>query len=210
MFWDNNNLLNAYRNEKFGENSLLYTYEYLLLTEDKDISDLLLSAINRSQISDGLYHQHPTNYEQMAHDQLTAIVCYFYKTKDPRLKIVWGEILRQKFHYDIITPDKPEKLLHPRDVIFYGCLVGNVWTRLLSPLLVIMMVVTLLGKKEDTSGKLLWWTRVMSLEGKIKKWLFLKIAPILMRQSYEEVFAFYFKDEDHPINLAIKREAPRR
>jgi hypothetical protein len=201
MWWDDNSLLNAYRDEKFGENSLLYTLEYYLLTQDKIISELLLSAINRSEISPGLYHQHPTNFEQMAHDQLTAIVCFFYKTRDPRLETIWEEILKQRFHYDIITPDKPEKLLHPRDVIYYGCLVGNRWAKLLSPVLIAMLVITLLGKKEDTSGKLLWWVRVSCLQGKIKKWLFFKIAPLLMRQSFKEVFAYYFKDADHPINL---------
>lgn len=204
MFWDDNGLLNAYKDEKYGENSLLYTLEYLLITNDPSINELLLSAIDRSQISDGLYRQHPTNTDQMAHDQLTAIVCYFYKIKDSRLEIIWKEILKQNYHYDIITPNKPEKLLHPRDVIYYGCLVGNKWAQLLSPLLVVMMVFTLLGKKEDTSGKLLWWTRVMSLRGKIKKWLFLKIAPLLMRQSFKEVFAFYFKDTAHPINRVYK------
>lgn len=205
MFWDDNGLLNAYKDEKFGENSLLYTLEYLLITGDQAVDQLLCSAINRCQISDGLYYQHPTNFEQMAHDQLTAIVCYFYLKRYSRLNLVWDQILKQNYHYDIITPDKPEKLLHPRDVIFYGCLVGNKWAQLLSPLLVVMMIVTLLGKKEDTSGKLLWWTRVMSLRGKIKKWIFLKVAPLLMRQSYEEVFAFYFKDPEHPINLALKK-----
>jgi hypothetical protein len=204
MFWDDNGLLNAYSEEKYGENSLLYTLEYLLLTNDQATNGLLFSAINRSQISDGLYHQHPTNFDQMAHDQLTAIMCYFYMIKDSRLETVWKEILKQNYHYDIIIPDKPEKLLHPRDVIFYGCLAGNIWARLLSPLLVAMMVITLLGKKENTSGKLLWWVRVMSLRGKIKKWLFLKVAPMLMRQSYKEVFAFYFKDPAHPINRVYK------
>lgn len=214
-YFDSYGLVNARKDEDCGENAILYTYEYylLLLNKNKDeankVLDKLFYAVDNSYIKWGLYKQNPKDTGPMSHDQLTTIMCLLNKHHCiGDMYAIWDEIGRQNFRYDNLNPIVPswKRILHPRDIIFYGILAGNWLCYLLSPLLIIMMLFSVYNN--ETSGKLLWWIRINSFDGLIKEVLEF-IFDLTMFYKYgnlylQKTFSIYFPDMEHPINLVLK------
>lgn len=209
MFWDNNGLLNSKFDEQDSFNSFLFTLEYYFLSNEekrKELRGVLDYAIRACKVSEGIYKATPTdtflNVEQ-SHDNLTALSAYSYVRGLSTHEEIWDEILDQKFRYNNVTPDSPGlRLLHPRDIIYYGILNGDPICWLLFPIFCIISLCTCFGKA--TSGKLLFFVRCHAMEHNIFFNILYYIASLLMftvspYKNWAEVFEVYFSPKDHPI-----------
>lgn len=122
-------LINATEHETVSENTVLFSYENLLLQYNDVLNRHILNYIGLCKISKGRYNQLPhttgTHDDYMSHDQLTTFMNMFYGMKlNNEYKEIWEEIKKQKFRYDNINPNKPswKRILHPRDIIYYAYL----------------------------------------------------------------------------------------
>jgi hypothetical protein len=156
-YWNKYGLINAYKGENVAENCPLFTYEFILIKEqkgepNKPEREALRSFIEGSKVRPGLYNQSPEPFsgsreDRMSHDQLTTICAFSYKYGYEWHKEVWEEIKRQWLRYDNVGPTdtfkqkfKNTRFLHPRDIIYIGLLAGNPICKLLSPLLMLIMM----------------------------------------------------------------------
>ena len=216
-YWDSNNLLNSRNNEQFGENSILFTIENFHLGEE--VSKEIDAAIEKMTIRQGLYMQNVNNYGYMSHDNLTALMSYLPANVR---KEIWEEIKRQWFRYDNVNPDSPSwsRILHPRDIIYYGILGGSALAWLGFPLYLLMMLITVFTDCENnefgspifsTSGKLLLWVRYKGMQNNALFSLTFKALSYIMKKSsmlpsWYDVFKFYFnQDNNHP-NVILAKE----
>lgn len=132
---DERGLVNARIDEKNGENSPLFTVEYIFLcklngTDCREEEEALNKFYESCKIRKGLYNQRPDNNgshdDYMSHDQLTAMLCFFlYRGAFHKVIEVVEEIDRQKGHYDNINPEDPSRPLRPYDRWFYEHLLGR-------------------------------------------------------------------------------------
>lgn len=200
---DHYGLLNPEKNTP-TENAILVTLQYDLLNKAHLLLTYSLILRYFQTTTDHLYTQ--THYgkkadhgeeglEPNSHDNITAIaVTMKLIGAEHRVKGMWSYMLRNLFTYDFRSPNKinVKRILHPRDIIFYGYLARNPVCILLMPLLIIPMLFSCLKPKEKTSGKLLWWLRCHCLP-KPFFWLFHKLV------DYKEAFRIYYYQEGHPI-----------
>lgn len=212
-FIDNYGLVTDTRGAVERENSLLWTAQHLFLTRSPDTFTSLYNAIQACRISAGLYHQHPSRNLKnsdiyMSHDQLTAIMCFSYDQNMYMHKEIWAEIKKQHLTYNNIG-DGATRLLHPRDIIFYGYLAGSWWCKCLLPLAVALFFISLKSHKlidgrliPKTDDELLNFVRFACLKDKSKVWNLLWKAYCykVKREfgNYHTVFKIYFKDPEHP------------
>lgn len=222
MFIDNYGLTNSKSGEKNAENALLWTAEHILLEEIKGIKNIhsearkgrFKQALDKCRVRAGLYHQNPSyalsepvhpHDRYMSPDQLTAICGMSSKYGWKYHKEIWKEIKRQGLKYDNVEPDEPKRWIHPRDLIFYGYCAGNPIAKLCIVFLALACIVSCMRKKEETSGKLLAWTKCHILKEKslVMRWT-LKACSKLVK-SWKEVFCIYFPDSKNPIHqLAVE------
>jgi hypothetical protein len=105
---------------------------------------------------------------------------------------------------------------HPRDLIFYNYMNGGLLGAFFLPLLLLMAVHSYLKPKEVTSGKCLWFYRFQALRlfkgvwGRLIGSLGVSLGERLMKrqhgsQPFRDVFNFYFKNQNHPVNQEIKK-----
>lgn len=210
-YWNSYGTLNARSEDinNINENSSYYTVAYVLkksLTENQWGSaevQALLNYYSLCKISDGLYNQLPFHCgnkdDYMSHDQLTAMMV-FSKMFDLSIhEDIWAELKRQHFKYNNMEPGKGW-IMHPRDPIYYGMLTGSKLWWLLYPLFILMIIWSQFGT--ETSGKCLNWFRLVGLGHfrmlRFFEWLMPKYA------SWKEVFATYFPDPQHPLNVAFR------
>jgi hypothetical protein len=195
------------------ENAILVTLEYQLLAGEIPAYTVIKVMDYFQTPVRGLYTQ--THYgkkadhgeeglEPNSHDNITAMMVAFKllgAEAESKVKNVWSYIVANKGTYDFRHPNEVrwDRLLHPRDLIFYGYLAGNILCTLLLPLLIPMMLHSCLKPREVTSGKLLWWVRCHCLP-KPFFWLFHKLV------DYKDAFRIYFHQEGHPITELLKEE----
>lgn len=222
-FIDGYGLTNSRKDEVNAENALLWTLEHLLLEElSGDIDPKRIMDINKAmhicKIEDGIYAQNPHfkgNPPAIAHDAYMSpdqLVAFFGASKRFKWGFgadIWKEMKRQGvFRYDNINPEKPKRFMHPKHVAFFAICQGSWIGYLLMPFLCLAMIWSCNAPKEKTSGKLLVWTKTEVLkEYKLIK-LTRKICDKLIEKrngNWKEVFAIYFKDEDHPIRHLADR-----
>lgn len=207
---DSYGMLNPEKNTP-TENAVLVTLEYYLLS-GRNVGEVLdFIFLHFETDVPGLYTQ--THYgkkadhgeeglEPNSHDNITAIMVAFKLFGyDAHVGAIWSYIVRNSGTYDFRHPNEVrwDRLLHPRDLIFYGYLAGNILCTLLLPLLIPMMLHSCLKPREVTSGKLLWWVRCHCLP-KPFFWLFHKLV------DYKDAFRIYFHQEGHPITELLKEE----
>ena len=151
-----NGLLNTRDGEEYAENSMLFTYEYILLTHmvgDYDPSvevNFLNALLIKNKIGEGLYKDHPTadttlplDDQMLSHDTLTAMMGASYLYGCTLHKEVWKEIKRQKLGYNNLEPNGERFWRHPRDLIYYGILNNNIICWLLFPLFALMNIISM-------------------------------------------------------------------
>jgi len=199
-FIDNYGLIHAYPNE-YSENGILFFVENVLKTK-KDTLDkiFLIYRFNDLVIkhsvsfeSIGEYSQNPWSPKDPAsHDNVTAIVAFSY-------------LYKLRYHMDLKILGK---FYHPRDVIFYSYLKGNILAKLLMFIPSIAMILSCLRKYkvrngikfEAVDGKLLATIRYKCVKMPITKF----ICEYIMKKRYgenfeEKLYRIYFRNqEDHP------------
>lgn len=217
-FYDSFGLITEERTRENSENSLLFTVENFFLDKMNYRRKMFLeNVLEICNEENGIYRQHPaklTGHDQyMSHDQLTAIVCFSYYCGLKAHKEIWKEIKRQWLRYNNITVPTTikekifnERLLHPRDIIFYGICNNNYMAFLCFPVLFIIMFISCWSKRTvisygapalKTDGKLLTFIRVRALNW---KWL-IKFFDFVIEKRFggwEVIFRTYFRYEDHP------------
>jgi hypothetical protein len=205
------------------ENSTLWSYEEILLTElDNESPEVrkgcLKAAYKQCRISPGLYHQSPkyavsepvhAHDKYMSPDQLIALTGSSYKYNWGHHEDIWEEIKRQKFRYDNVNPGKPERWIRPWDLIFYGYCAGSFICKLLVMLTALACVVSCLRKQSETSGKLLAFTKCQTLKDKsfVMKmtWYVCSLLVKIRNGGWDKVFGIYFPDIRHPNTVKAKK-----
>jgi hypothetical protein len=207
-YWNNWGMLNARSEDpaNFNENSALFTAEYILKKDDPNLPECFafVKFLAETKISKGLYNQLPrfagNNDDYVSHDQLSSWMLMSKKYNMGIHNDIWAEVKRQGFRYNNITPDSPglKGLLHPRDIIQYGMIAGSKLWYLLWPLWFLMIVWSQFG--QETSGKCLNWLRC---QGMGWNWTLKVLEWLMPYKDWSSVFAVYFPDPNHPINIAF-------
>ncbi len=219
-FYNLYGLINAHANEVLAENTLLFSIEYYMLTKDEAFLEKILIYLNNCKVQKGLYNQHPIPQPDkgafMSHDQLTAIVALFHSLGMKRqVQEIWSELKRQWFRYDNTNPKAPSwnRIMHPRDIIYYGYCAENVLCKALYPILALCMIITCIQSYKvrnnrkiiKTDGKLLSWVRC---KGSKLHRTFKLLTWIISSNSYfvcwRNIFLTYFGHEQHPIHKLLK------
>jgi hypothetical protein len=191
------------------ENAVLVTLEHDLLKYGEPMDSIGLIEAYLTTTTKGLYKQ--THYgkkadhgeeglEPNSHDNITATMVAFKLARmDSKVSEMWSYIKSHFFTYDFRSPNKVvwERILHPRDIIFYGYLNRSVICTLLLPLLFLMMVHSCKKPVNITSGKLLWWVRNHCLPDYFSTYFHKKV-------DIAQAFRIYYHQEGHPIVELLK------
>lgn len=223
-FYDSFGLIVEEPIREHSENSLLFTVEnFFLNPEDEKTKMLLMAILNICNETKGIYRQHPAKLtghdEYMSHDQLTAIFCFSCYNNLQHHRRIWQEIKRQWLRYNNVNVPNTfkqkffnERLLHPRDIIFYGICNENIICYLLFPILFLIMFISCWSKREviaygapalKTDGKLLTYIRVRALGW---KWLIKFFDFVIEKRfgSWKVIFKTYFRYENHPNVISLR------
>lgn len=103
--------------------------------------------------------------------------------------------------------------LHPRDLLFYTIMKNRSIGKYLVPLLIFFIIPSIIKPREVTSGKCLWFLRLHLLDiiysSFITRSLLWLTNHILKHDHgstpFKDVFSIYFKNVDHPINIAMEK-----
>lgn len=179
-------------------------------------------------------HYDQSQIRTISHDNLNAIACLSKELDLEFHKDIYNHGKQNLWRFDNIYPDKPrwERLMHPRDIIFWSFLNKNflsiffIWEVLfeclltcykkydLKPKLHRRILYKIQGKEYTpwkqiaTSGKLLALIRLFTIRktwyGKIT-W---KICTHFINKNFKDgwkgVVDFYFKNPQHPIRQEIE------
>jgi len=205
------------------ENSTLWTYQEILLTELSGESSevrkgCLKAAYKQCRVSPGIYHQNPAyalsepvheHDRYMSPDQLIALTGSSYRYDMGHHKEIWEEIKRQGFRYDNVNPGKPERWIRPWDLIFYGYCAGSFICKLLVMLISLACVISCLRKQSETSGKLLAFTKCQTLKDKsfVMKmtWYVCSLLVKIRNGGWDGAFGIYFPDPKHPSHILANK-----
>jgi len=185
-----------------SENGILFSLEYLLLNNDKiDFMRFNMLVASLRTEKKGFYQQTPFGMvdngkkEPMSHDNLTAIMAgSYYYGNHVVIREVWDYLKDHYFTYDSETNFR--RIMHPRDIIFYGALAGNIVCRLLLPFVLLTNYITCRKAQKHTSGKLLAWVRNKCFYDSWVMKLSTKLNNLQIRRMYSRgwitVFGIYF------------------
>lgn len=166
----------------------------------------------------------------ISHDNLTAISCFSYMMEDfitednHFFNHIYDHGVYYWWRFDNVYPNAQRwsRIMHPRDMIYWSALKGNVLALVLFFFPMITNIIACRAPKEVTSGKLLAFVRLQSILLKHPlnwKQKFLKaVAEITWRicsksvrriheDSWKGVFEYYFKNPNFPSNVLL-REIP--
>lgn len=183
--------------QPWGENSILFTAEYLTLVRNSS-GDLRREHASKSiaAVYKGDERFEAVKDEKWSHDNHTAVVC---------LSKLMGFEWHKSMYWGHFTT-----MLHPRDFIFYAYATGR-WYSYIAALFLwipcLAMIVSCAQKYKvrnnvrivKSDGKLLAWLRCqtfnLTLTWKLCK-LMLKLNKLF--GSFKACFFMYFRDPDHP------------
>lgn len=219
-------LLKRWEFETEPENSFLYGLQHFILTNDAKrhiaLNRYMTSVYYASMYAEALIYNNHVDESQasktpyVSHDQLTA-----YAVFCPVARIeIWEGLKAMKFRYDNLNPAKPswKRLMHPRDILWFGIVNDNLICQILSPILYLMMLYTMLVpkrlKKRDgrwrlekkNSNEVLWWLRLQVMSGVIG-YLFKRSYNLLLRLRFKNLHGLmldYYVDPEHPVCVASK------
>lgn len=220
-------LLKRWDFETEPENSFLYALQHYKLTGDTKrraaLSRYMGQVVYNSVVIDEIvFNNHVDAMQAMktpytSHDQLTAYVVFNPALNAP---LVWEGAVKMKFRYDNLNPAKPKlsRLLHPRDILFFGIMADNLVCKLLSPLLYLMMLYTMIIPKrlkkrkgrwvleKKNSNEILWWLRCSVMRGLLGK-VFRVTYKALLHVRFDNLHGLmldYYVDPEHPVCVAAK------
>lgn len=204
------------------ENSLLFSGLHLILLKlnklpyEKELQDYI-KYVELCRVGPGLFNQTPTpgpNSIYSSHDSLTGLICVSkvfglsYHTE------IWKTIKKQWLRYDNVNPDSPswKRIMHPRDIIFWGICADSLICKLLFPILFIIQAVASIQKYKyrndnkiwKTDGKILTWLRCRTLKWTKSLYIYEKLNKWFSGfNNYFHVFSVYYKI-DHPVRNLMK------
>jgi hypothetical protein len=182
-FIDSNDYCHVQPGE-YSENGILFSAYVNIMT------DLTLTPKNTQKITDGKvwFDPNPDDMNKpdchFSHDNMSAM--YFFATRDSVKNLptcYWNGRIRT---------------IHPRDLIFYT-MIKRRW-KFLQILLVPDMFVSLLRPPTDTSGKLLWLMRSITIINKLGSSFLFNIYMWYMADKLNAALYMYFKNPNHPIH----------
>ena len=211
-FFDEFGLLHVEPNED-SENGILFAAHWYTLQVIRGVVkpiywDAVQEIATYTEEGDRLFNANPENpVSRFSHDNMTGLYCLLYQfgywkwiEKLPTVR--WNNNRRN-------PPTMMGNWVHPRDLIFYTCLkYPNTLGTLLFPFLMPFILVSIMANKTVTSGKCLWFLRLSSVSnvdnilGKIAA-VMLGITTFILSlkgENWKDIFAFYFKNKQHPIN----------
>lgn len=209
--------------EREPENSFLYKLQEHVAGVDG--TEALNTYMNSIRAENGMYNNHADEQEQArvpetSHDQLTAYIVYSILKMRQAHKIIWKQCVKRLFTYDNISGKiNLKRILHPRDILFYGCVNYNPICLLLSPLLYLMGLYTYAVpkrlKKRDgkwklekkNSNEILWWLRMKVMPKGIQYYLFKFIYGKLIQLRFGSLHGLmmdYYDDPEHPVCVAAQ------
>lgn len=184
--------------EPYGENGILFTCEYAILSYLSGVNETLLleRAIKSVQIDENTFK---VGTDRFSHDNQTGVVAA-------------SKILNLSYHKKYFYTDWWWRA-HPRDIIFYLACLNPIMRILTLPLMPILSLILIIGcqpwfgrYKENngvrfikTDGLILTWLRLQALTMPITEF----ICTTLIRNDpvfggWRGVFAYYFADKQHP------------
>lgn len=191
-----------------SENQPLFTAatELLMRLNGTSRVGMLNTAYELLNPSKGEFVTHPyTEWRRFSHDNMTGMY-------------IARELGLHSINLPICKWPRRDKnyWLHPRDLIYYSTLSYNPIGSILLPLLLIMAAVSYMAKREVTSGKCLWFYRLSVLTlsgsayrnciGRLGLWLGEKMLKCQHgSEPFKDVFGFYFKNPNHPVNQEIQK-----
>lgn len=218
-------LLKRWDFETEPENSFLYALQAYMLGEEKYLDALIKYMVDvqyKHHSGHLIFNNHVDEHQVIktpftSHDQLTAYTAF----NAFNAGFIWDGIKYMKGSYDNINVKfNIKRILHPRDLIFFGIMGDSLIAKLFSPLLYLMGVYTYLVpkrlKKRDgkwklekkNSNEILWWLRMKVLPNGPLKFLFGKLFDLLVKirfGNYTGLFIDYYVDENHPVVIAAKK-----
>lgn len=219
MFINKYGMINAHSLDIVSENTILFTLEYILLNppDKSSMEKKLENFIADCETMPGLYNQQPGltfgKDRYMSHDTLTAIVAYSHLKGYNYHKKIWNHLKSHWFTYDNITAKTNfSRIMHPRDILYYGYCAGNPICILLYPLLALFMIITCLQSYKVRNGN-----KILKTDGKLISWVRCKCSSLNLTMksltfllklnsqfgNWNNVFRIYFKELEHPIRKLL-------
>lgn len=201
---------------KDSENGILFTAEYWTLrnmispltdSEKKHIDRIIRHHFRTDNKGRTYFTKNPnSDGTHFSHDNKTAMTCLSKLAGlDYHKKVYWGD-----FYYN--WTDR----LHPRDIIFYNYTKGGIRMLLAAPFMFIHMIIMVISCIQDykirgenkilkTDGKLLAWLKINTFCLPVTKFFCnLAIRHNKEFKNWVNIFAIYFKRNDHPNNIAAR------
>lgn len=218
--------------KRFNENGILFlVYYYLikfkagLLSEEDMITFRNIVEALEVDRYPGLYDRGagesrtlaPEKLRTISHDNLTAIAGFSRKFGMRYGQEIFEHGLKNLFRFDNAYPESPrwKRIQHPRDIAFWAhAAVRPELFILFSPILFFSNIITCLTSKAETSGKLLMWLRLetmnqQSIFTKVNKFICYNLLKLKYGNDWlQQILSIYFKNPEHPINiLAASKKA---
>lgn len=203
-----------------SENGILWSLEFFLLISTIGVESRywamteFFELTRQLKIGEGLYIQTPfdlkstdggSGLEPVSHDNLTAIIAGSYFFNHPQVaRQVWKYLKSKLFTYNSETKKIDfKRIMHPRDIIYYGAMAGNRMCKLLLPLVGLTNIWSCLRGKNKTSGKLLAYVRNICYRDSTVMKITHKICTFIINRKYGKegwhgAFKIYFSKPGHP------------
>lgn len=220
-------LLKRWGFETEPENSFLYALQTYMLGEKQYHAALYnyMSKIFYTKNIDGeayiVFNNHIDERQVVStpytsHDQLTAYVVWApYNAVE-----IWRLLKLGKFSYDNLNPGKfnKKRIMHPRDILFYGIMAGSTICKVLSPLMyltgITMALPYRLKKRKEgwklenkNSNEILWWLRLKVLPRGPANFVFKAFYRLCIKLRFGDLHGLmldYYADPEHPVCVAAK------
>ena len=163
-------------NDPTTENGQLFLAELILLKKLRQVEgadrlgSIMKMQLFNSKVSSGLYHRNPDLIDRrvMSHDNLTGIFAFSYSEKTEHRFEIWKYLVKHLGTYDN-TRGKTKQLsrflpFNPSNFFVWGLCAESKIYLLFLPFFFFSMMLSCRRPKEDTSGKILLWTKLYPLK----------------------------------------------
>ncbi len=197
-------LINSKETEGVAENCPLWSWQYILMSNDIEMHLRLIEFINLCKTeTKGLYHQRPDNNgskeDNMSPDQLIPFAAALNADS------IWVYLYKHLFTYDNVNGKIDFNRIMQPSAVFFSAAISN---KLFIPLVALVCIVACFQRPSETSGKLKAWTMMKSLgmhrTYSVCSWILNKRCDF---KTFSGCFLEYFQEEGHPIrSIALRKE----